>query len=591
MTGGLARLLAAAKDHLAAGRAGEAADLLRRAVALAPDSAATRANLGHALRAAGRSAEAEAALRRAIALDPRLVSAHLALGIVLEQRGARTEAIGLFRRAVSLAPGDARALTHLGAALLADGDATGAESAHRAAVEANPAVAEARVNLAAALSALGRDADAEAECRQAIALKPGLALAHAALGGVLSRQGKHEQALQACRAAVRLDPGLAAAQTNLAGALLLTGASTEAEAAARRALAVAPASPDALRNLGAALDAQAKPAAALEAFDRALAIAPDDAEIHFARALTLLRGGDFAQGLAGYEWRWRTRAQRAAWRDFPQPQWRGEDIAGKTLLLHAEQGLGDAIQFARYAPVAAGRGARVLLEVQPGLVRLLSGIEGVQRIVARGEALPPFDLHCPLLSLPLALGTTPATIPANVPYLRAEPERAAAWRARLAAKPGLRVGLCWQGNPQGVADLGRSPPLAALAPLAAVPGVRLIALQKGVGREQLAAAPRVEDPGEGFDAGPHAFLDTAAAMMALDLVISADTAPAHLAGALGRPVWIALKRVADWRWMLDRDDTPWYPTAWLFRQDAPGDWAGVFARMARALEREIEGRR
>jgi tetratricopeptide (TPR) repeat protein len=586
----LAALLAAAKEHLTGGRAGEAVALLERAAALDPGSAGVQANLGHALRRAGRLAEAEAALRRAVALDPSMGPAHLALGMAVEQAGRIGEAAEHYRRAVALVPDSVQAQTRLGVALLALGDATGAEAAHRAVVAANPAIAEAQVNLAAALSAQGRDGEAEAACRRAIGLNPRLALAHAALGGVLAQQGRHGEALAACRRAVALDPDLPVAQTNLAGALRLCGLDAEAEAAARRALALDPGAAAAWRNLGAALDAEGRPAAAMEAFDRALAIAPADAEIRFARALTLLRGGDFGRGLAEYEWRWDTRAQRAGRRTFAQPQWRGEDVAGRTILLHAEQGLGDTIQFARYAALAAERGARVLLEVQPALVRLLSGLDGVERVLARGEALPAFDLHCPLLSLPLALATTPATIPAAIPYLRAEPERAAAWRARLEQRPGFRVGIAWQGNPHSIADLGRSAPLAAFAPLAAVPGVRLIALQKGPGSEQLAALPAVEDLGNGLDPGPDAFLDTAAAMMALDLVVSVDTAAAHLAGALGRPVWIALKSVPDWRWLLDRADTPWYPTARLFRQRQPGDWPGVFAAIAAALKAEVERR-
>jgi hypothetical protein len=272
------------------------------------------------------------------------------------------------------------------------------------------------------------------------------------------------------------------------------------------------------------------------------------------------------------------------------PRWDGRQaLAGKTLLVQAEQGLGDAIHFCRYLLPLVAQGVRVVFEVMPSMRALMRSLPGSVQVISRGERPPPADYECPLLSLPLALGTDLASIPAEVPYLSAEPERVASWAARLQALPGLRVGIAWQGN-LAVEHLvwarGRSMPLEALAPLARVPGVNLVSLQKGPGSEQLRDATfrdRVLDLASELDRGTDAFLDTAAAMAGLDLVISTDTSIAHLAGALARPAWIALPAVPEWRWLLERADSPWYPTMRLFRQPRRGDWASVATALAQAL--------
>ncbi len=299
-------------------------------------------------------------------------------------------------------------------------------------------------------------------------------------------------------------------------------------------------------------------------------------------------------------------------RPFRQPVWRGEALEGRTLLVHAEQGLGDTIQFCRYIPELARRLAgdgRLVFEVQRPLARLMAGLPEPPPIVRAGDPMPPFDLVCPLLSLPERFATTAATAPRRVPYLAGEPDRIAHWRARLGPH-GVRIGIAWRGNPKSQAELGRSIPLAHFLPLGRLPGVRLISLQRDHGLDEIAALPsgsRVETPGEGFDAGPDAFLDTAAIMPSLDLIITSDTNIAHLAGALARPVWVALQHVPDWRWMFFPPDgaasdsagsaeaspqgfahlSPWYPTMRLFRQVRRGDWAGVFAEIATALAERI----
>jgi hypothetical protein len=327
---------------------------------------------------------------------------------------------------------------------------------------------------------------------------------------------------------------------------------------------------------------------ALASYDRAIALNPAYAEAYANKSTVKLRLGDFAAGWPLYEWRWQSRNFAMPRRDVPQPLWRGEAFApGQTILLHAEQGLGDTLQFCRYVPLVAARGAKIVLEVPRILRRLLRTLPGDATIIRHGDPTPAFDYHCPLLSLPGIFGTTIETIPANVPYITAEPDRVAVWQKCL--PPGdFRIGIHWQGNPVGKVDRGRSAPLAEFAPLAAIHGVRLVSLQKYHGLDQLARLPAgmsVETLGDDFDNGPDAFLDSAAAMMNLDLVISTDTAIVHLAGALGRPVWVPLQWAPHWIWMLDRSDSPWYPSMRLFRQTVKGQWRDVFERMASELSK------
>jgi hypothetical protein len=274
-----------------------------------------------------------------------------------------------------------------------------------------------------------------------------------------------------------------------------------------------------------------------------------------------------------------------------KPVWFGDDIADKVLLVYAEQGLGDTLQFVRYLPWVVTRAHHVVFMVQPALLRLLNPIEGVT-LIGQDAVPPDFDVRCPLLSLPRIFATDAETIPATVPYLQADPKSVERWRLRL-GEQGLRIGIAWQGNAKVKIDRGRSIPLHCFAPLAAIPGVRLISLQKNFGLDQLAQCPpwlKIESPGPDFDNGPGAFLDTAAVMKNLDLVITSDTAVAHLAGALGCETWVALKKIPDWRWQLDRPDSPWYPTMRLFRQQTAGDWTSVFSEIASALNERIASR-
>jgi hypothetical protein len=374
---------------------------------------------------------------------------------------------------------------------------------------------------------------------------------------------------------------------NLGNALLKLNRPEEALAAYDRALKIVPNNAQLLTNRAVALRRLDRPQEALMSAARALAEKPDFARARFVAGVTHLTLGNFAAGWRGYEARWGVGALASQRRNFAAPQWRGaEALAGKTILLHAEQGFGDAIQFMRYAPLVAARGADVVLEVRRELMRLAASLPGVATTVAYGDALPPFDRHCPLLSLPLAFATHEATIPAGIPYLQPVGDDIAAWRARLPQRRPL-IGLCWSGEHMYDNDLNRSVPLATLAPLLDVPGVQFVSLQRDLRDEDalhLARRSELVSIGQQFTD----FADTAAAIAALDLVISVDTAVAHLAGALGKPLFLLLPLAADFRWLRERSDSPWYPTARLFRQPRFGDWASVVAAVRAEVQQIVD---
>jgi hypothetical protein len=324
---------------------------------------------------------------------------------------------------------------------------------------------------------------------------------------------------------------------------------------------------------------------AIETLRTAIRVSPEREDIRGNLGMVLLLTGNLREGWAEYQFRSDLRRYQADRPAIAAPRWQGEPLAGKRILVYAEQGLGDTLQFVRYLPLVVELGAEVTFEVQPTLIPVLQSFADTVDIVARYDGTATFDYQSPLLSLPHWLGTTLATIPDKVPYLFVEEARIARWRERIGSH-GLKVGIAWQGTPTFVGDRGRSIPLGMFAPLAAIPDVRLISLQKHPGAEQIVAVPfgsRIETPLNADDLAPDALLDTAAVMMNCDLIISSCTMIAHLAGALARPLYVALRRVPDWRWLMDRDDSPWYPTARLFRQQREGDWADVFARIGAAV--------
>jgi tetratricopeptide (TPR) repeat protein len=564
----------------ALGRSEEALTRARAALALQPTAHAYFQQAG-ALRDLGRFSEAVASFDQAIALEPNYVEAHTGRGIALGQLQRNPEALASFERAIALRPAAAELYNNQGNMLRRLRRLPEALASFERAIALQPGLAMAYNNRGLVLQALRRYEEAAASCERALALQPDFADAHNNLGVQQYELGRPAAALASWRRALELQPRMDGVHGNLSNAL--RDLELPEEALAESELGIREDADSAVNhcNRGNALFDLGRFAEAIASYDRAIELDPRYALAHFDKGLCLLLTGEFAQGLPLYEWR--KRLGSYAMRASSTRAWLGEkDLAGKTLLIYADQALGDTIHFCRYAKLAAERGAQVVLAVQPQLRALMTGL-GV-RIVTSGEQPDAYDFDCALMSLPLAFGTTLADIPAAVPYLSAEPIKALRWRRHL-GDAGFKVGIAWQGSRNRI-DVGRSVPLEMFGRLARIPGVRLISLQKGAALDQLRAVAkdlRVEVLGEEFDAGPQAFLDSAAVMTHLDLIITCDTALAHLAGALGRPTWIAIKRVPDWRWLLDRADCPWYPSVRLFRQTYRGDWGGVFDAMQAEL--------
>jgi len=527
------------------GKNDRAVEHIARALRLKPDYAEAHSNLGVVLKDLGRLDEAVASHREALRYRPDYADAHNNLGVALRELGRLDEAVLCYRQALRFQPDDPVVLNNLSIALQEQGRLGEAIACYRESLRLSPSYAEAHSNLAGALREQGHLAEAIASYRQALSCKPDSAAVHNNLGIALQEAGRLAEAVAHFRQAVHLQPEFADAHNSLGVTLVEQGQVAEAEASYRQALRYRPDHAAAHRNLG----------------------------------MALLLLGRFAEGWPEYEWRRRCPEFRLPL--FPQPWWDGSDLGGKTILLSAEQGLGDTLQFIRYAALVKERGARVIVGCPKPLARLLATCPGVDRVVTSGAELPPFDVQAPILSLPGLFQTTPATIPAPVPYLSADAASVERWRREVGSGREFQVAIAWQGNPTNV-DRQRAVPLVQFAPLARVAGVRLIGLQKDYGREQLpplAARLGLLDLGCRVDD----FLDTAAVLANVDLVITVDTALAHLAGTLGVPVWVALRSAADWRWLRQREDSPWYPTMRLFRQTEPENWEEVFARIAREL--------
>jgi tetratricopeptide (TPR) repeat protein len=561
------------------GRPQEALSRANAAIALQPTTDAY-CHGGTALRDLGRFAEAVASFDQAIALDPHCTEAHNYRGMALQQLQRPGEALASFERALALRPQSAELHNNRGNMLRQLQRTSEALASFERAIALQPTFAAAYNNRGLVLQTLQRYREAASSYERAVALQADFAEAHNNLGTVQCELGQAAEALASCSRALQLQPRMHGVHGNLGNALRDLERPEEALAQYDLAVLEAPQDADNHCHCGNALfDLKLIPDA-MASYERAIGLNPTHAQSLFNTSLCLLLSGEFAQGLPLYEWR--KALNPAAAPSIPGPVWLGEvDIAGKTLFVYADQALGDTIQFSRYAKLAEQRGARVIFAVQPQLRELLRGLSATIRIVAPGEQTGGFDYHCALMSLPLAFRTTLAEAPAAVPYLFADPLRVAQWRERIGAA-GLKIGIVWQGSRNRI-DVGRSVPPEMFGRLATIPGVRLISLQKG---DSLSQGPKdlaVEVLGDEFDTGAQAFLDSAAVMTHLDLVITCDTALAHLAGALGRPTWIALKHVPDWRWLLDRTDSPWYPSMRLFRQSRRGDWDGVFAAMHSAL--------
>jgi tetratricopeptide (TPR) repeat protein len=523
--------------------------LMLGALQARPKSPEVLINYSLVLDALGRYEEALVTLDVVLSIKRRSVEACNNRGAILEKLGRDEDALESIDRALAIKPGHVDSLYNRGSVLRKLGRHEEALKAFERALAFKPDYAKAHNNRGLALDALGRPAEAFDSYNRALAIAPDFLEALNNRGNVLQKLGRHDEALVSYQKALSIDANYA----------------------------------EVLNNYGRSLSILGRQQEALTYTSRATAVRPGYVDAQWNESLLRLRLGDFSGGWQKYEWRWKRDENAKKLRKYAQPLWLGDaPIADKTLLLHFEQGMGDTIQFARYARLLAGQGARVILEVQPPLKSLLAGIGAGIDVIGSGDEIPAFDFYCPLMSLPLALRTDLGSIPADIPYLRVPDERLSQWSERLPPRQGFRVGVVWSGNPTHKDDHNRSIAFTRLAPLFDVPGVQLVSLQKELREadaQALASEPRMHDSGRHFDD----FADTAAATALVDLVIAVDTSVAHLAGALGKPVWVLLPFCPDWRWLTERDDSPWYPTARLFRQSRIGDWDSVIAQVTGEL--------
>lgn len=576
-------------------------------------------NRAAALRQIKQYASALESVERALVLNPHNVEAYNNYGNILRDEGRLDEAGQSYRRALELAPAYADAHCGLGSLLLSRGRFADALQCYEQAIGLNPRRVDAYRQRAIALRHLNRIDESQRDADTAIGLERELIAAWRKLGKEMQELGRPASAARFFAAALILDDSdaalwqLHARMLNTAGrredalasidrALALTPDSADchltrgvilraslryeqARQCYEKAVALAPDQPGAYTNLGSVLDQMGHAELAMEHYARAIALDPDCALAHWNQGLVYLRRGDYERGWREYEWRWKAEslALYKGRRQLSQPVWTGrEPLAGKTILLHAEQGLGDAIQFCRYAPLVAQRGASVILEVKKPLAQLLATLAGVARIVVRGEPLPAFDYRIPLMSLPLAFGTRLDTVPGATPYLASDPAKVAQWRALLGPKTRPRVGVVWSGHPGNPNDRNRSMPLPLFA-RAFSQRYEFISLQKDVRPvdQPLLDAMPVRQLADRL----HDFSDTAALCELMDVVITVDTSVAHLAGALGRPVWILLQTPFEWRWLEHGAASPWYSNATLYRQSQRGDWASVIDAVVADLAR------
>ncbi len=497
----------------------------------------------------------------------------------LLQAGALTDAEALCRTTLAESGDDPQLLHILGLVFAHSGKDGEAADAIEKSLSLEGANADANYNLGVVLEKLGRLEDAIAAWRRAAAIRPDYRAASGNLGLALSKTGRFDEALSVYEAALRHTPEDADFLFWAGNALSALRQGEKARVYYEKATAAREGFVEAWHFLGLAARDAGDTEGAVRCQERAIALRPDFADAHFELAQALLIDGDFGRGFAEYEWRWKRRQTPP--RTFPQPPWGDGDGAGKRILLYAEQGVGDAIQFVRYVPLVAGRGATVTVACHENLLKLFSGCEGVSRLVPLFDVASDFDCHAPLMSLPRRFGTTLETVPNRVPYITAPPAPDLPSLDGRGTK--MKVGIAWSGNPRQPNNHNRACPVELLARLTGIEGTAFFSLQVGEKARDLA---RVSPAAGIVDLSPHLadFAHTAAIIGGLDLVITVDTAVAHLAGALARPVWVLLSYAADWRWLRDRDDSPWYPTMRLFRQPRQGDWEPVIAEVSAALE-------
>jgi len=595
-----------------------AIDLLSKALEIRPGDAIGHCNLGKALRGSGRAQDAVASYDRALQTDPDNIDALCNRGHAFRDLGRWDAALAAYDATLRQRPDQIEALYHRADALVQLGRLDDAVAAYDAAIRVRPEFPEACYNRGNALFQSGRLEDAVASYDAALRIRADPIFLNNR-GNALRALGRLQAALSSYEHAIALDANYAEAHSNRGNLLQVLKRVPEALVSYERALAALPDFADAHSNRGTALEAMdhldgalasyeraieidpshaeahnnrgnalldaGRIPEALESYERALALRPDYADAHVNIGMALLLAGDFKRGWAEFDWRWRAPAVANSRPELAGAHWTGTDtLRGKSILLWCEQGLGDSIQFCRFAPMVKAQGATVLLWTHAALESLMARMAGVDRVLRSGEAVPRTDFHCPLVSLPLALDIDPDSLPAQHRYLHPDPARVAAWTERLGPRTGPRIGLAWSGNPEHKNDRRRSIPLRQFIDIADGPG-EFFCLQKDV-REQDRAVLEQRLDVRRFGDELQDFADTAALIQHMDLVIAVDTSVAHLAGALGRPLWLLLPQRPDWRWMLRRDDTPWYPSARLFRQPENGDWRSVIDRVAWELARQ-----
>ncbi len=599
------------------GQYAAAIDLIGKSVQIAPGPAPIN-NLGEALRAMKRNDEATACYHRSIELNPNQADAYSNLAIIYQQENKLAEAEGMLRAALKnvpnhpgatlalakllepttrlpeiiaaweavnrLQPNNADVYRVLGTAYQRSEDWYRAITAFRRSIELNPNNGEAHSRLSGCLLALGKIEEAEPAARRGVELAPKMWASFHDFGQVLEQQNKWDDAREAYATAVSLNPNSPGLIGCLANCYAKLDRFDEARETFLRGAQLSPNDARFYWSLSKLHFRQHEFRKALEFSDQAIAVAPHDPEGHASRAFALLADGNYLDGFKEYEWRWRSSTFTTKPRDFDRPIWDGSDLTGRTILVHSEQGFGDIFQFLRYVPLLSARGARVICEVPYKVANLVRRMPGIWKTVVSGTILPDFDLHTPMMSLPAVFGTSMETIPSSVPYLTPDPTLVRQWNEKLSQLTGIRVGIVWIGSKKP--DPKRSAALSDFAPLADVPGISLIAMQPEPndseadkppgGLKLLNLGPQLRD-----------FADTTASVLAnLDLLITIDTGVAHLAGAMGVKTWVLLPYSPDWRWHLDRSDTPWYPTMRVFRQPKRDDWESVMRDVVAALRGE-----
>jgi tetratricopeptide (TPR) repeat protein len=537
----------------------------------------------------GKVLEAESILKEIVRAQPDSTDALYLLAEISYGSGNYDAAVRYISEAIQYDPGNAEAYSNLGFILQGKGQLDDAVKCYQKAIELNPDLLQAYMNLGNTFKEKGRFDDAVRYYQKVLQICPDSPDAYSNLGITLLKARQPDKAVVFCQKAVQLAPHDVNMYYNLGIALQENGQLDEAVTCYQKASQLAPSDAEIYNNLAFALQENRRPYEAIPYYRKSLSLQPDYATAHWNFSLALLLTGNFREGWREYEWRWETKYLSSSKRNFEQPLWTGSDIKGLTILLHAEQGLGDTFQFIRYAPFVAGRGAKVIFECYGHMASLMRSVEGIHQVIVYGEELPAFDVHCPLLSLPLAFDTILETIPAKIPYISADISLTGKWKDRLKHDDAkLKIGIVWAGNPGFKQNRYRNIPLHFFIPVAELPGVTLYSLQKGE-EAAMAKDPPWDIKLVDYTGDINDFSDTASFMENLDLVISVDTAVAHLAGAMGKPVWTLLPFSPEWRWLLDREDSPWYPTMRLFRQSSRGDWKSVIDRVIQELRRKITG--